>query len=896
MQCKLCKFSHSSREVLLKHYRLRHYQGRSWQHPCLYTDCVCTFKTVGALKTHLTRSHKHTAALNDHFNFSCELCDFKDVCQPSQFLNHIRNHLRRHDTVSCPFKDCELTTNVLSTFSSHISRKHKSQGFEDFSSSVTLRTDRLESNEETGSEESTDPMQNLQSNVSDVTVPAVPSEHETNVYLEPVEYRSLEHKLASLILYMQTILHVSKSAIQEILSWMCDIVSLSRYTAKQSIRDILRKYESHIDESLAEELAELLSAEVLKTNPVFTATAKKGTLSTEYRWNAYFKEHFQVIDPVEYRFDRLHQNSFVYVPVLKVLEVLLNRADVLEKAVFVEEDLPGQYTSTRSGKYYKENQLLGVQSDCISMSMYTDEFEVCNPLGTSKKIHKITAVYWVLLNLPAKFRSTLSSIQLAMLGKSSDIKQFGYDKFFDPLLKDMKDLEQKGVFVEALNAHLRGTVYCVCADNLGAHSLGGFQESFQAENLCRFCQVSKDDIQTQYASCFQLRTVEQHNSITNELRDHHELQSRLGVKKECVLSKHLSFFHPITGFPPDVLHDTLEGIVPSELSVCLKELITKKYFTLDTLNKCIKSFPYKDSDRVNRPQVISRSSFSKKTIGGNGHENWALLRLLPLLIGNLVPNSEPAWEILMDLREIVELVMSVKFSEAMLCFLERKIVEHRQLLQDTFPNLKLRPKHHYVEHYPHLIRCFGPLVELWTFRFEAKHSYFKGVVRDVHNFKNIPLTLATKHQLMMAHYLNGPSLFSSPLSVQKVKTVRTCTLEELQKTAVRKKYPHKEVLSLASDVHLHGIHFSEGMILSSGQCSGLPDFFRILSVLANANKVAFLCKRLSSWYIEHYRRYEFSETSAIEILEPDDLNDPHPLTSYTVQGRNMIALKRFLLH
>lgn len=133
-------------------------------------------------------------------------------------------------------------------------------------------------------------------------------------------------------------------------------------------------------------------------------------------------------------------------------------------------------------------------------------------------------------------------------------------------------------------------------------------------------------------------------------------------------------------------------------------------------------------------------------------------------------------------------------------------------------------------------------------------------MRDVHNFKNVPLTLASKHQLMMAHYLNGPSLFSSPLSVQKVKTIRTCTLDELQKTAVKKKYPHKEVLSLVSDVHLHGIHFSE------------------------------------VWYTEHYRCYEVSETSAIEILEPEDLNDPHPLTSYTVQGRNMIALKRFFLH
>ncbi len=83
-------------------------------------------------------------------------------------------------------------------------------------------------------------------------------------------------------------------------------------------------------------------------------------------------------------------------------------------------------------------------------------------------------------------------------------------------------------------------------------------------------------------------------------------------------------------------------------------------------------------------------------------------------------------------------------------------------------------------------------------------------------------------------------------------------------------------------IYVHGINFSKGMILSSCQCSGLPDFFRILCVVVNANNVAFLCKRLSSWYIEHYRCYEISETSAIEILVQADLNDPHSLTSYTI--------------
>lgn len=256
------------------------------------------------------------------------------------------------------------------------------------------------------------------------------------------------------------------------------------------------------------------------------------------------------------------------------------------------------------------------------------------------------------------------------------------------------------------------------------------------------------------------------------------------------------------------------------------------------------------------------------------------------MIGNLVPENEASWEILMDLKEIrVELVVSADLSDASLSFLERKIADHRELLRETFPDLRLRPKHHFVEHYPHLIRCFGPLVELWTMRFEAKHSFFKKVVHDVHNFKNILLTLATKHQLMMAHYLSGPSLFSPSLSVQNIKTVSTCSLDIPQRNVVKNKYPHLQMLSLASDVHMYGTLFSEGMILSAGECSGLPEFFKPVTVLvhSSSNKVSFLCRKLSSWYIEHLWCYEVSETTDIDILEPEDLNNPYPLTSYAVQ-------------
>lgn len=138
------------------------------------------------------------------------------------------------------------------------------------------------------------------------------------------------------------------------------------------------------------------------------------------------------------------------------------------------------------------------------------------------------------------------------------------------------------------------------------------------------------------------------------------------------------------------------------------------------------------------------------------------------MIGDHVLENEPAWEILMDLKDITEIVVSAKFSETSLNYLESKIADHRSLLLETFPDLHLHPKHHYLEHYPHLIRCFSPLVELWTMRFEPKHSFFKKVVRDTQNFKNILVSLASKHQLMVAYHLDS-NLFKHHVHVESVK-------------------------------------------------------------------------------------------------------------------------------
>lgn len=206
------------------------------------------------------------------------------------------------------------------------------------------------------------------------------------------------------------------------------------------------------------------------------------------------------------------------------------------------------------------------------------------------------------------------------------MKQYGYEKVLDPLLHDLSILEKEGIFINLLGTFLKGSVYCVVADNLAAHGLAGFVESFSAEFFCRFCLGKSSDVQTkEVCSCaFNVRDKDLHKDHVNNALENGT--SCCGVKRECVFTKHLSHFNVLSAYPPDVLHDVFEGVVPVELAHCLALLISKKYFSLESLNKSILQFPYKWEDKKNKPHTIPCTFSRNNTIGGNGHENWTLIR------------------------------------------------------------------------------------------------------------------------------------------------------------------------------------------------------------------------------------------------------------------------------
>ena len=165
------------------------------------------------------------------------------------------------------------------------------------------------------------------------------------------------------------------------------------------------------------------------------------------------------------------------------------------------------------------------------------------------KYTKMCAVYWSFANIPIKYRSGLHTIQLALLC-NSNVRQFGNAKVFAPLLNDLKTLEQEGVYIETLGDSIKGTVYSVVADNIAAHQLAGFNQSFRSTYSCRFCLYSREDMQTKDATTdeCQMRTKDQHDRLIQEMQTT-DVQM-YGVKESCVLSDKLSYFHSTTGFPP----------------------------------------------------------------------------------------------------------------------------------------------------------------------------------------------------------------------------------------------------------------------------------------------------------------------------------------------------------
>lgn len=104
------------------------------------------------------------------------------------------------------------------------------------------------------------------------------------------------------------------------------------------------------------------------------------------------------------------------------------------------------------------------------------------------------------------------------------------------------------------------------------------------------------------------------------------------------------------------------------------------------------------------------------------------------------------------------------------------------------------------------------------------------MVCDVNNFKNILLTLSLRHELMLAYYMDMPSLFKPTVEVKGVSNVSLDILASSVKQVIEKKCRTLSSVSVATTAYIHGTRYTKGMFVSVGSTSGLTLIFVILSM------------------------------------------------------------------
>lgn len=184
------------------------------------------------------------------------------------------------------------------------------------------------------------------------------------------------------------------------------------------------------------------------------------------------------------------------VPFAESLEQMLSNDEVRK---FVDQGIKSStdnvIRSAVDGSIWKNHPVFKKYPKALIFQIYEDDVEVVNALGSRTGVHKLTNIYWSLLNIPEYLRSNLKSISLLACVKSSYIKEYG----FAPVLKDFFTCIEKlqsdtglELCVDGEKIFVHGSLLSVNGDGLALNFIGGFKEGIGgATKPCRYCSMTR---------------------------------------------------------------------------------------------------------------------------------------------------------------------------------------------------------------------------------------------------------------------------------------------------------------------------------------------------------------------------------------------------------------------
>lgn len=522
---------------------------------------------------------------------------------------------------------------------------------------------------------------------------------------------------------------------------------------------------------------------------------------------------------------------------------------------------------------------------CIPYFLYFDGFEINNPLGSHSD--SITGVYF---SFPFfKNISKTENIFIAGFIKSHYFKEFGNEGCLKNLIESIKSLENDGVklFLAGNLVHVHFVLGLIVGDNLGVHEVCDFTKSFSANYFCRFCKYHKSE--TRYLC--------KNDGLFDRNVQNYEIDASLKILKETGVQKKSIFntitsFHVIENYFVDIMHDIFEGICHYDLCHVIIFYTEKaKIFSLDMLNNRKQNFNYGPIDIGNLSPEILVSDLKRGKLKMTASEMKCFVHYFPLMIGDLIPINDEVWEFVVTLIQIIDTLLSRRFNKEKLLILEELIQQHHIKYLKYF-NDTLKPKHHFLLHYPKVIEYSGPPRDYWCYGFESKHKLSKQYARATNSRRNICLSLAKKAQLKFSQFC----ITSASCNI-------ICHPKYLTKTArnvnFRSKLKQSENdFDCYSQIIYKGTIYKKGLFLTKYEQD--LELFEVIEIFVRKHEefVVILVDQINVSKIDsHFQAFEINGIKTIVqdnlLVYINEFSGPPINLTKTPTGKLMIRLKEY---
>lgn len=684
--------------------------------------------------------------------FSCFICN-SILLTVDELIHHIKliHFIKKGDKLTCHQFNCFSTFYDLNTYKRHLKNTHANNSANTINSTNNI----------------TSVIQSRSNNIPTVTLPILTNTNNLENINKDFEIDIIENNTIN----QDEVTEFSKKLSQSALTFVCNLFSESHLTTK-----IIEKILADITELLSSFIFTKLNDIILpKINNQNKTSVKKlfnnfenvfNGFNTEYLLLKTLKEQNLYSPPLKFEIDNTVTSTYkkgksvlskkisegILLPIEFQITKFFEQPGVLEKTLDYTKTLMEsgeKFENFVQGALWKEKMNhFNNNQNVVPLIMYYDDFETGNSLGSHCGKQSIAAFYYHFPTLPSNCTS-LVNIFVAMLVKTSHIKIFSTSRTLCKLVEVLSKLEN-GIVITVLNKPIivHFLVGLFIGDNLALNNILGFSGSFNHNFCCRICKIPKSDIGS--------TVLENENLFRNIDNYDDDIKKNdyknTGIKESSPLNS-LSFFHVTKNIYGDLMHDCLEGCIKFGLMSSLSYFIyEKKYISLETLNKKIESFEYGEIEIHNRPMTIKSEHLKHNVLHATSRETYCFLRYITLLIGEFIPETETVWKYILKLKEMVDFILKDSFTNIEIICLKELIKDHHKLYIQCF-KMNLKPKHHFICHYPTVIKNSGPLKPICCMRQESKNKQVKEYSKVSFSRVNLELSLAKKCSLQFSSHI-----------------------------------------------------------------------------------------------------------------------------------------------